>query len=181
MLSPRPDVLWQAGPSTRLLSAPLLRQTRLFDGRPIEEALATSAAEIRSDLMWGSLALPIEQVLMNLQKLESEEDPDNIASIRGETRRLLELSTQQLEEVRRLAMIKLVSPPCRIPIPTPSHLSHPSHPSYPSHPDQPASCLVPIPDDGERQLQQRVPSSGRRVVHDADSDHHARHATFVPA
>ena len=65
---------------------------------------------MRSDLLWGNLALPISSTLEELEKLEeiratpleerTDEQKHKEACIRRQCREYLELSTQQLEEMQ---------------------------------------------------------------------------------
>ena len=81
----------------------------IHDGRFLEDALWAAAAELNSDLLWGNLKLPIEKTLEKLRFIEMlKETPEaerttksfqEEAVARRECREMLELSTQQLEEM----------------------------------------------------------------------------------
>lgn len=85
--------------------------TLLHDGRSLGAALTAAAGELVSDLIWGNLALPIDKALEKLRAIESiwestpdpqrrtEEEEREEAESRRECRQMLELSTNQLEEM----------------------------------------------------------------------------------
>ena len=83
--------------------------TLLHDGRSLEAALIAAAAELVSDLIWGNLALPINKTLEKLRIVEhirlirdadrTDEQCQLEANARRECREMLELSTNQLEEM----------------------------------------------------------------------------------
>ena len=83
--------------------------TLLHDGRSLEAALIAAAAELVSDLIWGNLALPINKTLEKLRAIahiwqtpepeRTDEQQQAEAAMRRECREMLELSTNQLEEM----------------------------------------------------------------------------------
>ena len=83
--------------------------TLLHDGRSLEAALIAASAELVGDLIWGNLALPIDKTLEKLRVSNSimqtpkeertDEQQEEDAAARKECRVMLELSTQQLEEM----------------------------------------------------------------------------------
>lgn len=84
--------------------------TLIHDGRLLEDALWAAAAELKSDLLWGNLALPIDKTLEHLRAIDvlhetpepdrSDEDVNKEAHLRRSCREMLELSTKQLEEMQ---------------------------------------------------------------------------------
>lgn len=83
--------------------------TLLHDGRSLQDGLIAAAAELVSDLIWGNLALPISKTLEKLEIIKqiwatpeaerTEEQVDEEAACRRECREMLELSTNQLEDM----------------------------------------------------------------------------------
>ena len=83
----------------------------IHDGRRLEDGLMACIAELRGDLLWGNLALPIDKCLEKLREIDeiwkatpNEADRTDAqikqeAMCRRECRDSLELSTQQLEEM----------------------------------------------------------------------------------
>ena len=84
----------QLDPSDERYVRPLIH-----DGTPLEDALSHSAAEIKSDLLWGNLALPIDESLAKLRLLDGAVDPAEALAMRRDVRAMLQLSMQQLEEM----------------------------------------------------------------------------------
>ena len=85
--------------------------TLIHDGRSLEAALIAAQGELVSDLIWGNLALPITKTLEKLGVIDgiwqttpdpeqrTEEQLDEEARCRRECREMLELSTNQLEDM----------------------------------------------------------------------------------
>ncbi|KAL1511340.1 hypothetical protein AB1Y20_006143 [Prymnesium parvum] len=71
----------------------------LHDGEPIEQALQAAMAGLKSDILWGTLGMPMESSIEKLHQLEDERDEDKARAIRKEIRSYLELSVKQLEEM----------------------------------------------------------------------------------
>jgi hypothetical protein len=81
----------------------------LHDGRSLEAALIAANGELVGDLIWGNLGLPIKKTLEKLEEVDAilktpeaertVEQCQEEAACRRECREMLELSTQQLEEM----------------------------------------------------------------------------------
>ena len=81
----------------------------IHDGRRLQEGLEASVAELRGDLLWGNLALPIDRCLEKLHEIDeihktpkaerTDAQHQEEAMCRRECRVSLELSTQQLEDM----------------------------------------------------------------------------------
>jgi len=103
------DKFLRTAPAPSAADAQLEGWKLLHDGRSLEAALVAAAAELVSDLIWGNLALPITKTLEKLRLISAiwdtpEEERSDAqrqeeADMRRECREMLELSTQQLEDM----------------------------------------------------------------------------------